>query len=189
MRASPPTRSNGSPPSAAARSSTTKGEITINNPKAAEALKTAAGWVGTITPEGVLNYTEEEARGVFQAGNAAFMRNWPYAWALAQGADSTDQGQGRHRAAAQGRRRTARHAGTLGGQLLAVSKYSKNADAATDLVLYLTEREEQKRRAIAGSFNPTIASLYKDADIAKANPVHRRSRRRVHAMRSRAPRP
>ena len=44
--------------------------------------------VGTISPEGVLNYSEEEARGVFQSGNAIFMRNWPYAWALGQAADS-----------------------------------------------------------------------------------------------------
>ena len=37
-----------------------KGEITIENPKAIEALKTAAGWVGTDHAPGVLNYTEEE---------------------------------------------------------------------------------------------------------------------------------
>ncbi|MBB3020605.1 trehalose/maltose transport system substrate-binding protein [Microvirga lupini] len=146
-----------------------KGEITIENPKATEALKAAAGWVGTITPEGVLNYTEEESRGVFQAGNAAFMRNWPYAWALAQGADSTIKGKVGIAPLPKGGA-DGRHAGTLGGQLLAVSKYSKNADAATDLVLYLTSQQEQKRRAVEGSFNPTIVALYSDADIARANP-------------------
>ncbi|WP_414471500.1 ABC transporter substrate-binding protein [Microvirga sp. M2] len=146
-----------------------KGEITVDNPKAAEALKTAAGWVGGITPEGVLNYTEEESRGVFQAGNAAFMRNWPYAWALAQGADSTIRDKVGIAPLPKGGA-DGRHAGTLGGQLLAVSKYSKNADAAIDLVLYLTGPEEQKRRAVQGSFNPTIVSLYGDADIARANP-------------------
>ncbi len=146
-----------------------KGEITVENPKAAEALKTASGWVGTITPEGVLNYTEEEARGVFQAGNAAFMRNWPYAWALAQGADSTIKDKVGIAPLPKGGA-DGRHAGSLGGQLLAVSKYSKNADAATDLVMYLTSTEEQKRRAIEGSFNPTIVSLYGDAEVTKASP-------------------
>lgn len=146
-----------------------KGEITIENPKAAEALKLAAGWVGTITPEGVLNYTEEESRGVFQAGNAAFMRNWPYAWALAQGADSTIKDKVGIAPLPKGGA-DGRHAGTLGGQLLAVSKYSKNQDAAIDLVMYLTGAQEQKRRAIEGSFNPTIVSLYGDADVARANP-------------------
>jgi trehalose/maltose transport system substrate-binding protein len=146
-----------------------KGEVTIDNPKAAEALKTASGWVGTITPEGVLNYTEEEARGVFQAGNSAFMRNWPYAWALAQGADSTIKDKVGIAPLPKGGA-DGRNAGTLGGQLLAVSKYSKNTDAATDLVMYLTSTEEQKRRAIEGSFNPTIVSLYGDAEVTKASP-------------------
>jgi trehalose/maltose transport system substrate-binding protein len=146
-----------------------KGEITIENPKAAEALKTASGWVGAITPEGVLNYTEEEARGVFQAGNSAFMRNWPYAWALAQGSDSTIKDKVGIAPLPKGGA-DGRNAGTLGGQLLAVSKYSKNIDAATDLVMYLTSTEEQKRRAIDGSFNPTIVSLYTDADVTKASP-------------------
>jgi trehalose/maltose transport system substrate-binding protein len=146
-----------------------KGEVTIENPKAVEALKATSGWVGTITPEGVLNYTEEEARGVFQAGNSAFMRNWPYAWALAQGADSTIKDKVGIAPLPKGGA-DGRNAGTLGGQLLAVSKYSKNAEAATDLVMYLTGTEEQKRRAIEGSFNPTIVSLYTDADVTKASP-------------------
>jgi len=146
-----------------------KGEITIENREAAEALKLAAGWVGTITPEGVLNYTEEESRGVFQAGNAAFMRNWPYAWALAQGSDSTIKDKVGIAPLPKGGP-DGRHAGTLGGQLLAVSKYSRNPEAATDLVMFLTGAEEQKRRAIEGSFNPTIVGLYGDADIARANP-------------------
>ena len=146
-----------------------KGEITIDNPRAAEAFRTAAGWVGTITPEGVLNYTEEESRGIFQAGNALFMRNWPYAWALAQGPESTIKDKvgivPLPRGGADGR-----NAGTLGGQLLSVSRYSKNVDVATDLVLYLTSADEQKRRAIAGSFNPTIPALFNDPEIIKANP-------------------
>jgi trehalose/maltose transport system substrate-binding protein len=146
-----------------------KGEITINNPKAVQALKTAAGWVGKISPEGVLNYTEEEARGVFQAGNAAFMRNWPYAWALAQGGDSPIKDKVGVAPLPKGGA-DGRHAGTLGGQLLAVSKYSKNADAAADLVMYLTSQEEQKRRAVVGSFNPTLPALFKDAEIQKAAP-------------------
>jgi trehalose/maltose transport system substrate-binding protein len=146
-----------------------KGDITVDNPKAAQALKAAAGWVGTISPEGVLNYTEEESRGVFQAGNAIFMRNWPYAWALAQGGDSPIKGKVGIAPLPKGGP-DGRNADALGGQLLAVSKYSNNKQAAIDLARFLTSAEEQKRRALAGSFNPTLPALYDDPEVVKANP-------------------
>ena len=63
-----------------------------------------------------------------------------------------------------------KNTGTLGGWELAVSKYSKHPKEAADLVMYLTSKAEQKRRAIAGSYNPTIGDLYKDADVLAAAP-------------------
>lgn len=145
------------------------GDVTINNPAAIEAINTAAGWVGTISPEGVLNYTEEEARGVFQSGNAAFMRNWPYAWSLAQGEDSQIRDlvgvSALPRGGADGQ-----NTGTLGGWQLAVSQYSENPEVAADLVAHMTSYDEQKRRAIEYSYNPTIAALYEDEDVLAATP-------------------
>lgn len=146
-----------------------EGEVTINNPQAREALALASSWIDTISPRSVLNYTEEEARGVFQSGNALFMRNWPYAWALAQSPDSPVRGKVGVVALPKGGE-DGRHAGTLGGWQLAVSKYSKNPALAADLVRYLTSYEEQKRRAIEGSYNPTIPALYKDEEVLAAVP-------------------
>jgi trehalose/maltose transport system substrate-binding protein len=146
-----------------------KGKITIDNPKAAAALTWAASTVGTIAPEGVLNYTEEESRGVFQSGNAVFMRNWPYAWKLSQDPGSPVQGKVGVVALPKGGD-DGQHTATLGGWQLAVSKYSKHQQEAADLVKYLTSAEEQKRRAIAGSYNPTILALYDDPDVLKAVP-------------------
>ncbi len=146
-----------------------KGNITINNPGAIKALKTAASWIGTIAPQGVLNYAEEEARGVFQNGNAAFMRNWPYAWSLGNAKDSKISGKIGVSALPKGGA-DGQNAATLGGWQLAVSKYSKNPAIAADLVMYMTSAESQKYRAINGSYNPTIAALYKDKDVLAANP-------------------
>ena len=144
------------------------GKTTVANPGAARALKTAAGWIGTIAPTGVLNYCEEDARGVFQKGNSVFMRNWPYAWSLSQGADSPVKGKVGVVALPKGE--GGKSAATLGGWQLAVSAYSKNQKEAADLVMYMTSEAVQKDRAIRGSYNPTIQSLYKDAEVLKANP-------------------
>ena len=145
------------------------GAITINNEQAAAGLDLAATWIGTIAPEGVLNYAEEEARGVFQSGNAAFMRNWPYAWALGNAEDSTIKGKIGVSALPKGGA-DGKHTGVLGGWQLAVSKYSENAELAADLVNHLTSYDEQKRRAIKGSYNPTISALYQDEEVLAATP-------------------
>ena len=145
------------------------GTISINNPRAAAALAWAAGTVGTIAPEGVLNYAEEESRGVFQSGNAVFMRNWPYAWALSQAEDSPIRGKVGVAALPKGGP-DGKHTGGLGGWQLAVSKYSENPEVAADLVRYLTSYDEQKRRAIKGSYNPTIEALYRDEEVLAAVP-------------------
>ena len=146
------------------------GTISINNEKAAKALDTVKGWVGTISPEGVLAYQEEEARGVWQTGNAVFMRNWPYAYGLGNGDDSAVKGLFDVAPLPTGGD-NATSAATLGGWNMAVSKYSKHQDAAVQLALYLAGPEAQKQRAINETNLPTIVSLYDDADIAAAQPI------------------
>jgi trehalose/maltose transport system substrate-binding protein len=141
-----------------------QGNITINNPQAAKALDMAASWIGTISPIGVLNYEEEEARGVFQNSHALFMRNWPYAWALMEKDDSPVKGKVGI-AKLPGQPSTA----ALGGWQLAVSKYSQHPAEAADLVLYMTSAKVQKARAMGNSLNPTLPELYKDKDIIVAN--------------------
>ena len=146
------------------------GKISINNEKAAKALETAKSWVGTISPEGVLSYQEEEARGLWQSGNAVFMRNWPYAYTLGNGDDSKVKGKFDVTTLPVGGEGDT-SAATLGGWNVAVSKYSKHQEAAISLAMYLAGPEAQKQRAINESNLPTIISLYDDADIAKAQPI------------------
>ena len=148
-----------------------EGEITVDNPKSVEALTLVAGWIGKIAPVGVLNYDEEASRGVFQSGNAVFMRNWPYAWSLANSADSAIKGKVGVVALPKGGK-DGKHTGTLGGWNVAVSRYSKHREKAIELALFLTSKAEQKRRALAGSYNPTYPALYKDPEILAANPFY-----------------
>lgn len=148
---------------------TPAGEITISNPKAAAALDLARSWIGTISPTGVLGYQEEEARGVWQAGNAVFMRNWPYAYALGNSGDSAVKGKigvAPLPVSGDGKPSTC-----LGGWNLAVSKFSKHQKAAIDMVRFLTSRETQKQRAIDVTQLPTIPALYEDPEIVKTQPI------------------
>lgn len=146
------------------------GTISINNENAAAAIDRAAGWVGTIAPDGVLAYMEEESRGVWQLGNAVFMRNWPYAYALGNGDDSAVKGKFDVAPLPAGDGEGGRSAATLGGWNVAVSKYSPDPEAAIELAKYLASPEVQKERAIAQSNLPTIPALYEDADVLAASP-------------------
>jgi len=152
------------------------GKITVNNPQAAKALDLAASWIGTIAPDGVLNYMEEDARGVFQSGNAAFMRNWPYAASLAEAADSPVKGKVGYAPLPKGDGDGARPAATLGGWQIAVSKYSAHPKEAAEFAMYLTSREEQKRRALEGGYQPTIPALYEDQELLAKRPFFKITR-------------
>ncbi|NMB12899.1 MAG: ABC transporter substrate-binding protein [Firmicutes bacterium] len=144
------------------------GTISVNNPRAVEILEQAAGWVGTISPPGVIGFAEEDARTMFQAGNALFMRNWPYCYSLGNGPDSAIAGKFDVSPLPAGA--SGAGAATLGGWQLSVSKYSKHPEVAADVALFLASYEEQKIRAIQASMNPTIMSLYQDSDVLEASP-------------------
>ncbi|MTI69126.1 MAG: ABC transporter substrate-binding protein [Firmicutes bacterium] len=142
-------------------------KITVNNENAVEILNKIKGFVGTISPEGVTGMGEEDARNIWQAGNAAFMRNWPYAYGLGNSEDSAIKGKFDVAPLPHGK---GSPASCLGGWQLGVSKYSEHKEIAADVALFMTSEKVQKMRAVEGSFNPTIPSLYEDEEILEANP-------------------
>ncbi len=144
------------------------GAITIDDPRATLAIARAANWVNIISPQRVTSFHEEDARITFQLGQAVFMRNWPYAWALLNGSDSALAGKVGVAPLPKGGVK-GQSVSTLGGWQLAVSKFSKNPQVAADLVRYLTSETVQKQRAIVGSYAPTIKELYDDPEVIEAN--------------------
>ncbi len=143
--------------------------VTLNNEAAIASFERARSWVGNIAPEGVTTYQEPDSLNVFQAGNAAFLRNWPYVWATTQVEGSPVNGLVDVGSIPMGEGEGASHAATLGGWQLMVSKYSQATDAAVEYVKYMTSPEIQKAKAIENSNLPTIASVYDDADVAAAS--------------------
>jgi len=150
------------------------GTVSVNNENAIAAFERARGWVNGISPEGVTTYMEEDSRGVWQAGNAAFMRNWPYAYSLGQADDSTIKDTFDVGLLPMGTGEGAANANTLGGWQFMVSRYSENVDAAVEYAKFICSMEVQKSFAIEHSRLPTIVDLYDDADILAANPFFAR---------------
>ncbi len=144
------------------------GKVTINNAKATAILDLFRSQIGTTTPRGVTTYQEGEAQTAFTDGDAAFERNWPYAYSLNQAKGSKvagkfavaplPHGSGGHSVA------------TVGGWQLAVSKYSKHPDAAIEFVRYMTSKAVEKFDTITNSNVPTIPSLANDPAVRKAAP-------------------
>lgn len=145
-------------------------KVTVNNDQVKAALELAKTWVNTISPQAVTGYAEEDGRTVWQGGNSAFMRNWPYAYSLGAAQDSVIKGKFDVTQLPKGEGANATSAATLGGWQMMVSKYSKEQDAAKEWAKYITSAELQKARAIERSTLPTIGDLYKDQEVLAANP-------------------
>jgi trehalose/maltose transport system substrate-binding protein len=143
------------------------GTVTVNNPQAIAAFARARGWVGSISPEDVTTYDEPSSLNAFAPGNAAFMRNWPYAYSVTQAPDSSLIGKVGVTQLPMGDGADATHAATLGGWQLLVSKYSQNQDAAIEFVKYMCSPELEKAFTIDRSHSPTIGSVYDDPEVAK----------------------
>ncbi|MBA2667538.1 MAG: ABC transporter substrate-binding protein [Trueperaceae bacterium] len=143
------------------------GDVEVANDATIRAFERAAGWVGTISPPGVVGYVEDDARGVWHAGNAAFMRNWPYAYSISFDSEAIGDV---FDVAALPAGASGTSAAAMGGWSIGVNRYSANVDAAVAFAKYFASYDEQKRRAIRSSINPTIAALYQDADVIEAVP-------------------
>ena len=143
-------------------------EVTLNNEQAIAILNQARGWIGTIAPRGVTSYQEEDARNVFQGGNAVFMRNWPYAYAAGNASDSPIRGM--FDVAPLPASEGEDHVGTLGGWQLGVSAYSRAPEAAIEFVRYMTGPDVQTWRAVLGSYVPTIPDVAEQEDVVQAMP-------------------
>jgi trehalose/maltose transport system substrate-binding protein len=151
------------------------GSISVNNPRTIGAMERARRWIGTISPPSVIAFKEQDARNVLHAGKAAFERDWLWRQfsqeSMIPNPDATI-------AIALLPGGSARRASTIGGQSLAVSKYSHHPQEAAALVRFLTSHDEQltlwkkhamlpARRDFYASSKylqdrPEIAQLWKD---------------------------
>jgi multiple sugar transport system substrate-binding protein len=123
--------------------------------------------VDRIVPEAVLTWQEEQTRFAFQNGEAAFMRNWPYAYALMQDARGS-RVAGRFGVAPMPASSGGEPTAALGGSQLAINAFSTRPAEAWALIDFLTDPEQMIERArVVGQF-PTRPAMYDTAALADA---------------------
>ena len=143
--------------------------ISVNNPRTIKAWERAAAWIGVVSPPEVIGYREVEAERLWRAGNAAFLRSWPYSYVASQERASAVRGRFDITFLPGG---SGGRAAVLGENALAVSRYSRHVDQAVALVRYLSRRDVQRARSRATSLPPTIPDLYDDPEVLSANPYY-----------------
>ena len=156
----------------------------FDSPENLEALRfMAEGIRDGAAPRSVVTYMEEQARRQFQGGRATFMRNWPYAYALAKrkGSDIRNRFAVAPLPAFEG----GGTAGVLGGHNLVISAYSDNPGGALRLVEYLTSPAAMERDAAEYSLAPALRETYADPDVKKALPFAAELEQAVEQARSR----
>ena len=146
------------------------GKVNVKHDRAVLALKRAHAWVGTISPPDVIRQLEDDSLRLWKQGDAAFMRNWPYAYPESMKSDSRVIGRVEVTILPRGEASDGRHADALGGFQLMVSKSSKNKSAAIELVKFLISSEIQKVNATTRGYAPTRADIYNDPSVLKESP-------------------
>ena len=144
--------------------------VTVNSPQGVAALTEMVSWVGTISPVSITTFTEEPARQAFQNGDAIFMRNWPYAYALGNASGSKVAGKFDIHALPYGGSGTVGHS-CVGGWNMAINAFSKNPDASWSFIKYMLGPDAQKTLAIKGSFTPALQSVYNDSEVQSKQPL------------------
>ena len=146
------------------------GEPQLNSP---EALR-AAAWMKDllrrdVSPQAVTNYAESDVLQVFKAGDAALMRNWPYAWAELQAPGSAVQG--RVGVTTMVAEPGLIPAATLGSWGLSILRGTQHPEATAEAIRYITSTEAQRDRFLGQGYTPTATSLFQDPELLAVAPV------------------
>jgi multiple sugar transport system substrate-binding protein len=117
-------------------------------------------------PKAVTTYMEEESRRAFEAGNATYLRNWPYVYALAKESDIADDFAVTTFPEYGGNP----GAGVLGGYNLGISAYSENPEGSLAFAEFATSPDAQVIQASKASLPTVLTATYDDPQVKEALP-------------------
>lgn len=122
-----------------------------------------------LSPAGVANFAENDALQLFSAGEAVFLRNWPYAYALIeQGGGPV---AGRVGVATLPGAPGLAGGGTLGTWGLSLLAGSPHPEAAAAVIRWFTGPELQKELVLSQGYAPTWQALYDDPELQARHPL------------------
>jgi multiple sugar transport system substrate-binding protein len=144
-------------------------EVGLDKPETLKAISFLKDTIEQeISPPGTTTYMEEDTRRIFQSGQAAFLRSWPYVWPLANGEDSPIKDKIGIKLMASS---PANMGGTcLGGWGLGIAKFSQHPQEAWKAIQYFTSEEVQRQFILQGGFVPSRRSLFTDPEIVSKYP-------------------
>ncbi|MFF0826522.1 ABC transporter substrate-binding protein [Brevibacillus sp. NPDC003359] len=147
-----------------------QGKVAVNNPATIKGLKKMMEVVKSdFVPTNITTFMEPESHTAFLEGQATFIRNWPYQFALAQ-----DQAQSKivdQVAIAPLPAGDAGSAAALGGWMGGINKFSKHPKEAWKFLKFMAGPEGQKISAVEGGLAPTYLPAYDEAEVQKASPL------------------
>jgi multiple sugar transport system substrate-binding protein len=145
--------------------------IEIDSDKSARGLQIERSMVEDgVSPETVADFREDESLDLFNAGDAVFLRGWPFMYQIFDQKGQVDQDQVSIAQLPVAEKGMPSYS-CLGGWNMYINSESPNVDAAWTFVKYATAPEQQKFRAREGAFLPTLTSLYEDQEIVGEVPV------------------
>lgn len=146
------------------------GTLGLDAPAASE----AAAWLrhlveAGISPAAVASFAEPEALQSFESGEAAFMRNWPYAWQELQRDGSAVAGKvGVTTMVATAAGRSAATQGSWGLAVLAGTPHPAEAVAVLQA---LTGAASQRQLVERYGYTPTLRALFDDPELVAQRPL------------------
>ncbi len=150
-------------------------KVLIDSPEAAAGYATARSMIEDGTsPQAVLQYKEDESHAAFLRGDAVFLRNWPYVYALvANPEESKVKPEQVDLAPIPVSENGSESYSTLGGWNFFINAQSEKQEQAWEVIKFMTAPEQLKTNALQGSKLPTRKALYDDQEILEKVPVAR----------------
>lgn len=157
------------------------GRLALTSPAAVRAVAWLDHLVRAgISPAAVAGWSENEALQSFAAGEAALLRNWPYAWALLQQPGSAVAGRVGVTTVV-GPPGAAAGSGTLGSWGFALLRGSAHPEAAADVIRWFAGPEVQRTLALGQGYSPSLAALYAEPELQARQPLLAVQRRALAA--------